>query len=463
MISAANNKINLSDWIDSAGFGGYQTLVVLLCFLVTAFDGFDTQAIAFTGPAIAGTYGVDSTGITPIVTAGVAGMALGALLFGPLGDRFGRRRAVIWATLAFAGFSLATAWASSVNELILFRFLTGIGMGGATPNVLALASEYSPNKNRGIVMLLSTLGLPVGAILGAQLASVLLAEGCCVSYSGGLGGWLPDYFLHETWRLIFFVGGAGPLLFAVVLWFVLPESPHYLAREGRHGQVLGRLRKLKGGSKLAEGSQFLLPETVEGSGIGALFSPGLRRNTFAIWGVYFFNWVAWFSIILWLPSVLVVSGLAEADAANGTKIINGAALIFVLPLAWYIPRLPVRGVIIALLLGGVATMAVLAGAGQQWTLIYVLIGLTGLFVGGPQICLNYLAVSIYPTAVRATGIGWAIGLGRVGTILGAAAGGPLLDQYGVRGFFIAMAVPLALSALAAMMVRPVANPPVTVS
>ncbi|HAC34265.1 MAG TPA: 4-hydroxybenzoate transporter, partial [Gammaproteobacteria bacterium] len=119
----------LTDWIDRSGFGWYQGVVVLLCFLVTTFDGFDTQAIAFTGPAIASTYQVDSTGITPIVTAGVVGMALGALLFGPLGDRFGRRRAVIWSTVVFGGFSLATAWATSIEQLVLFRFLTGIGMG----------------------------------------------------------------------------------------------------------------------------------------------------------------------------------------------------------------------------------------------------------------------------------------------------------------------------------------------
>ncbi|MDF1817955.1 MAG: MFS transporter [Immundisolibacteraceae bacterium] len=453
MATQATNRVNLTDWIDNAGFGGYQTLVVALCFLVTMFDGFDTQAIAFTGPAVAASYGVDSTGITPIVTAGVIGMALGALMFGPLGDRFGRRRAVIWATVAFAGFSLATAWASSVNELIIFRFLTGIGMGGATPNVLALASEYSPDKKRGIVMLLSTLGLPVGAIVGAQIASVLLADGWGAGYSGGFVGWLPDLFLIETWRLIFVIGGVGPLLFVLVLWLVLPESPHYLAETGRHEQVRHRLRRLKGGALLPVGTEFLLPEKAQGAGIGALFSRGLRRNTFAIWGVYFFNWVAWFAIVLWLPSVLVAAGLAEAEAANGTKIINGAALLFVVPLAWYIPRLPVRGVIVALLIGGVVAMAVLAGAGQQWTLIYVMIGLTGLLVGGPQICLNYLAVSLYPTAVRATGIGWAIGIGRVGTILGAAGGGPLLDQFGVRGFFLAMTVPLVLSVLAAIMVK----------
>ncbi|RLA09582.1 MAG: 4-hydroxybenzoate transporter [Gammaproteobacteria bacterium] len=459
MGNTGNNRVMLTEWIDNAGFGGYQAFVVFLCFLVTVFDGFDTQAIAFTGPAIAASYGVDSTGITPIVTAGVAGMAIGALVFGPLGDRFGRRRAVIWATLAFAGFSLATAWASSVNELILFRFLTGIGMGGATPNVLALASEYSPDKKRGIVMLLATLGLPVGAIMGAQIASVLLADGCCAQYSGLFAGLLPEQFLHETWRLIFVIGGAAPLAFVLLLWLLLPESPHFLAREGKHDRVGKLLRRLKGGAGLAVGSQFQLPEMAQAAGIGALFSPELRRNTFAIWGVYFFNWVAWFAIILWLPSALVTAGLGEAEAANGTKIINGAALLFILPLAWYIPRLPVRGVIVALLVAGVVAMGVLAGAGQQWTLVYVMIGLTGLFVGGPQICLNYLAVTIYPTAVRATGIGWAIGLGRIGTILGAAAGGPLLDQYGVRGFYIAMAVPLVLSAFAAMAVKPVGRNP----
>ncbi len=448
----------LTDWIDRSGFGWYQGVVVLLCFLVTTFDGFDTQAIAFTGPAIALTYQVDSTGITPIVTAGVVGMALGALLFGPLGDRFGRRRAVIWSTVVFGGFSLATAWATSIEQLVLFRFLTGIGMGGATPNVLALASEFSPNKNRGIVMLLATLGLPVGAILGAQLASVLLADGCCSGYARGLPGlWpglLPDLLFIESWRLIFFIGGVGPLLFTLVLWLILPESPQHMARHQLHDRVRQTLKRLKSAQTLPAGCSFLLPEAAHSAGIKALFSASLRRNTFAIWGVYFFNWVAWFSIILWLPSVLVAGGLGEAQAANGTKIINGAALLFVLPLAWYIPRLPVRGVIISLLVLGVGAMGVLAFGGQQWTLIYVMIALVGLFVGGPQICLNYLAVSLYPTAVRATGIGWAIGIGRVGTILGAAIGGPLLDTFGVSGFYLAMAVPLLISAVAAMMVRP---------
>ena len=456
------DEVVLSDCIDQSGFGLYQVGVVLFCFLVTVFDGFDTQAIAFTGPAVAGYFGVDSAGLAPIITAGVVGMAFGAILFGPLGDRFGRRQAVIWATIAFGLFSLATAWAQSVDQLILFRFLTGIGMGGATPNVLALASEFSPDKKRGIVMLLATLGLPVGAIVGAQMASVILGDGCCLQ-AAEQWSFLPTMLFEDGWRMIFFIGGAAPLLFAAILYWVLPESPYFLAGRGDHERVRRQLSRINSTLDIKPSSWFSLPEAAQSSGIRELFQPHLLRNTLAIWAVYFFNWIAWFSIILWLPSVLVATGLGAAEAANGTKIINGAALLFILPLAWYIPRLPLRAVIVGLLLAGVVGMAVLAGAGQNWPLVYIMIGLTGLFVGGPQICLNYLAVKLYPTSARATGVGWAIGIGRVGTIVGAAIGGPLLVAYGAKGFYLMMIVPLVVSAIAALMVKPVDQTAVVVA
>lgn len=167
-------RVDLPHWFDRARFGAYQVRVVLLCFLVTTFDGFDTQAIAFAGPALAQALGVGPRGLAPIVTAGVAGMALGAVLFGPLGDRYGRRLAVLLATGVFGAFSLATAFAGTVEHLVLLRFLTGIGMGGAAPNVYTLASEFSPARHRGLVMLLAGLGLPVGAIVGGLIAGAII-------------------------------------------------------------------------------------------------------------------------------------------------------------------------------------------------------------------------------------------------------------------------------------------------
>ena len=445
----------LTQWLDQNRFSRYQAFVVLLGFLVTTFDGFDTQAIAFTGPAIQTDFGIGPAGLTPVVTAGVIGMALGALLFGPLGDRYGRRFAVLLSTACFGCFALATAYAlpiaqlltgtqqgeaadAAINLLVLFRFLTGIGMGGATPNVLALASEFSPERRRGICMLLATLGLPVGAIIGSAMAPRLI----------------PTY----GWESIFIIGGAAPLLFLLALWWVLPESPQLLAARGEHEAARRLLQRIGGEPALPPGTRFTLPERQPRAGIAALFAPQLRRNTAAIWTVYFFNWVTWFSLILWLPTALHTAGMSAGDAARGTMVLNGAALVFILPLAWYLPRLPVKQVVAGLLLMGIVTSVAMAQAGDHWTRMMILVALSGLFIGGPQIALNYLAVAIYPTQVRATGVGAAIGIGRVGTILGAAIGGLILER-GVTAFYLSFCAPLAIAAFGALLIRPVPSAP----
>ena len=395
-------RVDLPQWFDQARFGAYQVRVVVLCFLVTTFDGFDTQAIAFTGPALAQALGVGPRGLAPIVTAGVAGMALGAVLFGPLGDRYGRRAAVLWATAVFGLFSLLTAFAGSIEQLMVLRFLTGIGMGGAAPNVYTLASEVSPARHRGLVMLVAGLGLPVGAIVGGLIA----------------GHVIPAW----GWQGVFILGVVAPLLFLPLLWVLFPESPYYLAQRGRQGALHAMLARVAPARAPAGDTVFTLPEAPTRTGAGALLAPALRHNTLAIWATYFFNWVAWFGLVLWIPSVLTAAGLPKDQAGLATVTLNGAALVFMLPLAWLLPRLPVRRVILWLLAGAVVVSLLLAQAGSRWGLVFALVGLSGLFVGGPQIALNYLAVSIYPTAVRASGVGWAIGMGRVGTVVGGAAG-----------------------------------------
>ena len=430
-------RLDLPQWLDQVRFGAYQARVVLLCFLVTTFDGFDTQAIAFTAPALAQALGVGPRGLAPIITAGVAGMALGAVLFGPLGDRYGRRMAVLLATAVFGVFSLLTAFAVSVEQLVVLRFLTGIGMGGAAPNVYTLASEFSPNRHRGLVMLLAGLGLPVGAILGGLIAGQVIAI------------W--------GWQGVFVIGGVAPLLALPVLMAVFPESPYYLARCDLQARLRRMMARIAPGASLNATTVFTLPEAPTRVGASALLAPALRHNTLAIWATYLFNWVAWFGLVLWIPSVLNAAGLPKEQAGMATVTLNGAALVFMLPLAWLLPRLPVRKVILLLLAGAVVVSLALAAAtsagSTQWLLVFALVGASGLFVGGPQIALNYLAVLIYPTAVRASGVGWAIGMGRLGTVAGGAAGGLVLADYGARGFFLALTVPLLLAGLAALLVR----------
>ncbi|GAB4355399.1 MAG: aromatic acid/H+ symport family MFS transporter [Immundisolibacter sp.] len=436
-MATAAGRVQLPQWFDTTRFGGYQVQVVVLCFVVTLFDGFDTQAIAFAGPALSQAMGVGPRGLAPIVTAGVAGMALGAVLFGPVGDRYGRRAAVLLATAMFGVFSLLTAAADGIWQLIVWRFLTGIGMGGAAPNVYTLASEFSPSRHRGLVMLLAGLGLPVGAIVGGLLA-----------------GWVIPVW---GWQAVFVIGGVAPLAALPVLMRVFPESPYYLVRRERQAQLRRLLARVAPQSAPSADTVFGLPEPSTTVGAAALLSSELRHNTLAIWATYFFNWVAWFGLVLWIPSVLNAAGLPKEQAGLATVTLNGAALVFMLPLAWWLPRLPVRRVILWLLTGALVVSAALAlatGVGSvDWPLVFAAVGLSGLLVGGPQIALNYLAVSIYPTAVRASGVGWAIGLGRLGTVAGGAAGGLVLAAFGPQGFFWALMVPLSLAGFAALAVR----------
>lgn len=417
----------------------YQWWIMGLCFAVTTFDGFDTQAIAFTGPAIAGDFAVDAGGLAPIITAGVAGMAAGAMLFGPIGDRYGRRLAVILATFLFGAFALATAFATSATQLVIFRFLTGIGMGGATPNVLALVAEYVPSRVRAMMMMLAALGLPVGAIIGGQLAGTLIPE--------------------HGWQAVFIVGGVAPLLMLPLLWRWFPESPYFLADRGQDDAVCRLLARVDASRAPPPGSSFVLPEKPSRVGVAALLTRELRRSTLAIWATYFFNWIAWYALVLWLPTAFTSAGLPIERAPQVTIVLNGAALVLLLPVAWYLPRLPVRAMIVTLLAGGVLTALAMAAIVDNWPVMFGLVALSGLVIGGPQLALNYLAAQIYPTTARATGVGWAIGAGRIGTIAGGAIGGPLLVVGGAEGFFAALAIPLAVAALAALLVRPAAKAP----
>jgi AAHS family 4-hydroxybenzoate transporter-like MFS transporter len=429
------NKQSIQDIWDAEPIRGRQWLVFFLCFCVAGFDGFDTQVIAFTGPAIAKTFGMAPQDMTAIFIAGTLGMALGAMALGSIGDRVGRRIGVLCAMGLFAIFSFAVAFATSPTQIVALRLLTGLGMGGATPVVLALAAEYSPLRIRGTVLTVVLFGLPGGAVLGGVLA----------------GGWLPVL----GWQGMYYVGGAMPLALLLVCVVLLPESPQLLIARGRPGdgeksralveRVLGR--------PVPDGTQFAVPERAQRGSVAALFAPEYRKSTIAVWSTYLFNWIAWFTLLLWLPTVLTSSGLPATTAAFGTVTVNSAFILFGIPLAFALPKLDVRRLLIAMLAFGVAICAGLAWSGPNTALVFTLIALSGFGVGGQQIALNYLISSTYPTELRATGTGWAIGVGRTGAIIGSALGGWLLAEGGVAGYYAGIAVPLAVAAFAVALSR----------
>ncbi|NUT77935.1 MFS transporter [Pseudomonas sp. C1C7] len=426
---------SIPELIDNARVSTFQWRVFALCFFVAILDGFDTQAIAFTGPSITQAFGLGAGALAPILTAGIVGMVLGAMILGLMGDKFGRRPTIIGSVALFAVASLATAFAQTTDQILVLRFIAGLGMGGATPVVLSLAAEYGSARHRGTIMTTVLLGLPAGAILGGLLAARMLP----------LIGW----------EGIFAVGGIVPLLLMVVLIFALPESLYFLTRQRtdssleKVGKIVARITD----KPLDAGSTFSVPELDVKTRVSSLFAGGLARNTLGIWTIYLFNWVAWFMFLSWLPTVLKATGLPAEQAPMGTVAVNAVFVVCAIPLSIILPKINVRLLLLALFVFGIALCVGLANSGTNWALVFVLAGLAGLGIGGQQIVLNYMVAQAYPTALRATATGWAIALGRVGAIIGSASGGWFLEHGGPAGYYSALVVPLVIAAAGLLIIR----------
>ena len=428
---------DIKDIIDAGSMTGRRWAVVALCFTIALLDGFDTQSIAFIGPAIAQDFGMKAADMTWVITASIIGMTLGAIGLGSFGDKFGRRKAILIAVFLFGVFSLMGAYATSPTQIIVLRFLIGIGMGGATPSLLALAGEYSTSSKRGLMITGVLLGLPAGAMLGGLIAA----------------SWLPVL----GWRGIFLLGGVLPLVLMVVIYVLLPESPAYLvSRKQNDGQDQARkLIEQMTGQRIPDGVRLVSPAKVtHGASIAGLFESRYRNVTLAISAIYLFNWIAWFLLLQWLPTALTTLGLEKAQAAYGTVTVNAAFIAMALPLSAFLPKVDARKLLVCMFLVGIGVAIGLGLAGDRWPVVFTLIALAGFGIGGQQLVLNYLIANAYPTQLRATATGWGIGIGRSGAIVGSAIGGQLLTGAGPSGYFMALAIPLAIAALATLTVRP---------
>ncbi len=430
-----SSHYSIPELIDGARLSAFQWRIFTLCFLVAILDGFDTQAIAFTGPSIIQAFGLGPGALAPILTAGIVGMVLGAMSLGLLGDKLGRRPTIIGAVALFGCATLATAFAQTTEQILVLRFIAGLGMGGATPVVLSLAAEYGPAKNRGTIMTTVLLGLPAGAILGGLLAAKMLPV---------IG-----------WQGIFLVGGIAPLVLLAVLMIWLPDSLHFLTRHhlGSQRARIERIITTISGRQTPAGSTFSVPEVEIKTSVGSLFTGGLARTTCGIWTIYLFNWVAWFMFLSWLPTVLKATGLPAEQAPMGTVAVNTVFVVCAIPLAIILPKVNARLLLLALFLFGIAISWGLANSGTHWSLVFILAGAAGLGIGGQQIVLNYMVAQAYPTALRATATGWAIALGRVGAIIGSASGGWFLEHGGPSGYYSALIVPLVIATAGLLIIR----------
>lgn len=420
--------------LDGAPVGGYQIRVALLCGLIAMLDGFDTQAIAFVAPVIGREWGVAPAQFGLIFSAGLFGIMVGQLLLGPLADRYGRRPVILGCTALFGVLTLATAFVDSWVALLALRFLTGIGLGGATPNLITLTCEIAPPRARGTMITAMFAGFPLGAAVGGLISSMLI----------------PAF----GWHSVFVFGGILPLLLLVLLIPALPESPQFLHAKGNNPGQLARILDAIAGKDRPQLETAAAPEASNPpkAGYGALLGDGLASITLPLWVAYFCSLLMVYFLMSWLPTVARQSGLPLDTAIISAVFLNLGGAIGGIMLGRIADKLGAfRTLAIGYAIAGIS-LALIGVFGSQAGPLMVLAFLAGLFTIGGQTAMNAATSQLYPAHVRATGLGAALAIGRIGSILGPWIGGLLLaSQWPLSAIFTAVAMPAALTVLIALL------------
>jgi len=434
----ATGAIVLSDIINRGRLGVYQVRILLLCALAVVFDGFDVQAMGFVAPAIRQDWHVGPAVFGPIFSASLIGMVIGSLMLSAVADRYGRRPVLIGAVILSGAVTLATSYAQSVEALLVLRFITGIGLGAILPNALALTSEYSPGRHKTFLVMMMACCLSIGAAVGGATAALLI----------------PDF----GWRAVFVVGGIGPIVVGVLMLFMLPESLDVLLRRqgaAQRATVLGILRRIAPQEALADDAHLVYGEArPAGAPIGQLFSEGRRATTLLLWLMHFANLAILYFLANWLPTLVKDAGLPLRTSVIAGTILQIASVFGAVCLARLITRYGYFRVLPASYLAGALAIALIGQVATSPPALFAVVFVVGFCAIGGLNGINALAVASYPVSLRTTGIGWALGVGRFGSILAPVLGGILLaNHWSISSLFLVAAVPALVLAGALLVMR----------
>jgi MFS transporter, AAHS family, 4-hydroxybenzoate transporter len=423
--------VEIAQVIDAQPASSFVIGVAFLCALILAADGFDTQAIGYVAPAVVKEWGLQKPALGPVFSAGLFGLLIGALTGGLLADNTGRRPVLIGATAWFGAGALLTSFASSIDQMLWLRFFTGLGLGGAMPNAIALVSEYAPARRRATFITAMFCGFSIGAALGGALAAHII----------------PVF----GWRAVFFVGGALPLVLLPLIAWKLPESLRVLVLRGGAETQIGRiLDRMNTPVRPSPSCLAVSPEDLrKGFPVARLFLEGRAVATLFLWLAFFMNLLSLYFMTNWLPILANDAGLAASEAILATALFQAGGTVGGIAIGRLADSFSPPRILAGALFCAAILVAGMGFAGNDFQLISALSFGAGFCVVGSQIGANALAGIYYPASIRSTGAGWALGIGRFGAVVGPLIGAALLAaKMPVATLFLLGAIPSACAALA---------------
>ncbi|MGB9364575.1 MAG: MFS transporter [Xanthobacteraceae bacterium] len=430
--------VNVSDVIERQKVSGFIVWFVVLSALIMFFDGYDVGAMAYAAPSIIRDWQVERAAVAIVFSSAFVGMAIGSVAFGLIGDRFGRKPTLIAVLVIFGVFTLCCLLATNLTHLAIFRFFAGLGLGGLLPVNFALAIEYVPKRFRASVVTIGVVGWNLGLM------------------SGGLvSAWLVPVY---GWHLIFWIGGIGPLLVALVALFTLPESLKYLVLSGKKRDgLIKTLRRLDPAATISSDTRFKLDDADEADvtpgdrpsawSIAPLFVGRLRFITPLLWVSYLTVTLTTYFITSWTPTLANSLGVTAKTAALGTSLVSVGVIVASLLMMRFLDRYGAIVITIMPLLAIPLLLWVGAGGLSENEFLVAMFAM-GMLTGGAFNGVHSVAGLYYPSEIRAKAIGCAIFSSRLGSIFGPALGGYLLGmQLLLSDLYAVMTVPLLIFAV----------------
>lgn len=431
----SDKTITVKEAIDRAPVGGTQAAILLICFLLSAVDGYDLLSMAFAAPPLEEDWQLGKGELGIAFSASLLGMTLGAMFLSPLTDLLGRRPMILASLTVIGCAMLLTAYTWNLTTLAAMRALAGLGIGAILSSLTSLLSEFYPERRRNFAIGVNLAGLPLGAVLGGFLATWLI----------------PQY----GWEGVFLAGGIATLAALPLAWLLLPESTQFLLHK-RPRNALARINHTLERMRIAPLEELPPPPaSVAKPSVFALLTPERRRDTLLLWTGFFLNFGTLYFLLSWIPLLLVDAGLPLAQAIFASVAFNLGGAAGNASIGWISAHFGLQRSILTFALAAAIGMLAFAGFDLEIAALLTLTAIIGLFQQGSMTGYYAIAARTYPTEIRTTGVGWGIGLGRIGAVVSPSLTGLLLVWgWSMDGLYLFFAVPMLFAGWIATRLHP---------